>query len=241
MTYDYSVSARKKLTRQPVGIFLKMAYPDLLKNNEIKTVFGFRERCSLYGGRKFEEEELSEQDIHWLYDHGIGYRIPVQNTAMTFADYQRERPFLKKYHRQGNVLIIAKSDFSEWVRNDYPEYKVEGSFIRRYDNVEKIIEDLKTFDTVVPDPAVFGTDYELLNQLPRDRVRLFTNAWCGMSCKKRLCYTYLSLVHVNRTPNVPFCSEEGVRVETLYDVDKYKEMGFTLFKSMKISSRLPGL
>jgi len=215
--YDFSVSARSKPESMPIDYYLSKyfsIYP-------ISSVFGFTEYCPLYGGRKFIKPELSDEDISWLYNNNIGYRIPLQNTIADINHYKDSKSFLSKYYREGNSVIIAQDWLVPYIREDFPLYKIEGSVIRKS-------LDYTLYDTIVPDMAL---PLEAISNLPKDRIRLFINAWCAYDCPKRPCWKVFSALNLGLTAGDYIC--KGTHVERKFDLEKYKILGYTKFKVLR--------
>ena len=83
MKYTLTVSGRAKTVSQPIEDFLKMGFPDV-DVGILDSIFGFSEdRCRIYGGRPYIAPELSENDLQWMYNHNIGYRIPLTSSVVT--------------------------------------------------------------------------------------------------------------------------------------------------------------
>lgn len=128
MDYTYTVSGRAKLPNQHISDFLSKGFPDI-ELNRIDSVFAFSDfPCRIYGGRPYLENspELVEQDIQWMYNQGIGYRIPLTSSLVTEDLYKEAIPFLEKYHREGNSIICVKNNLAKWIRRDFPLYKLEA-------------------------------------------------------------------------------------------------------------------
>lgn len=187
----YTVSARGKKLKQPINQFLRENYPSL-KFDEIDSVFGFVEASTLYSGRPFLERQISDKDYEILLNLGIGLRIPFTNHYCSEAEYEANRPIFEKYHRKGNSIITCNIDLAKWIRRDYPLYQLEASILKEIDNQQDLDEALKLYDTVVL-PMNLNYKPEFLKSLePKDKITLFGNAGCALTCPNRMCYEYLS-------------------------------------------------
>lgn len=231
---DFSVSARGKTADQSIAHYLGEHFFGV----PVRSVFGFREHVKLYGGRQFMAPELSPADIGWMYDHGIGYRIPLQTIQATFEDYQESKPFLAKYHRPGNSVILVRHDMAEWVRNDFPDYEIEASVIHQVRTVDRLPRLEEIFDIVVLHPCLNDEAEVLASIADKSRIRLFANAGCMYRCPTMECYKGFSAS--NRGDLTPFaCSQHHipefrsqVQFHT-FDVDKLVALGFTKFKKLR--------
>lgn len=227
-----SVSARKSQSMKILD-FLRRVYT--YKLSDIDSVFGFNEFCVLYGGRPYFGAELNDSDIHTLYDNNIGYRIPLTNHFATREEFKEAKPFLTKYHRDGNTAICTNDDLAQWIREDYPKYRIEASAIKKLDKLHKVNEALKIHDTVVL-PAMQNDDLDLLNAIvEKDRIRLFIRAGCAYNCKSRICYKSFS-EHMRDKSTELLCSRDTKSREHLgkvnFSMDSFKALGYSKFKAV---------
>ncbi len=239
---DFSVSARSKRADVPVMMFIASYFPGI----PVKSVFGFRERTPLYGGRIFKGPELSEADIKWMYDRGIGYRIPLQNLVANYDDYVESKPFLEKYHRKGNSVITFRTDLAQWIRNDFPLFEIEASVINQIRTIDKIPQFLVDFDVVVLHPILNDHPDELSKIEDKDRIRLFVNAGCMYKCPTMECYGSMSRIN-KEIPGAKFkCAQDHVpdymldrQAEpemTKFNTQALINLGFSKFKKMRSKS-----
>jgi hypothetical protein len=224
---DFSVSARGKPEALPMAHYLGEHFLGV----PIRSVFGFREHTKLYGGRTFRMSEISEADIRWMYDHDVGYRIPLQSIQATYADYQESKGFLAKYHRPGNSVILVRHDLAEWIRQDFPDYEIEASVIHRVRSIDRLPRLSRLFDIIVLHPAMNDEIETLAAIADKTRIRLFANAGCLYKCPTMECYKGFS--DNNRGKAVPFsCSQHRfpdytrqVRFHS-FDVNRLVSLGF---------------
>jgi hypothetical protein len=239
---DFSVSARGKAATNSIAAFLEIFFEDI----PVKSVFAFREYTPLYGGRIYHGPELSDTDIHWMYDHGIGYRIPLQNIVTSREEYLSSKPFLEKYHRKGNSVITARGELAKWIREDFPLFELEASVINQVRTLEKLSSFLETYDVVVLHP-IMNDDLEALATITdKARVRLFVNAGCMYQCPTMECYGSISRMN-KLVPNTEFkCAQDHVpdyaearltaEGMTEFDTNTLVNFGFTRFKRMRNKS-----
>lgn len=239
---DFSVSARGKFAGNSVEAFLAIFFEGI----PVKSIFGFREYTPLYGGRIFRGPELSDADIDWMYAHGIGYRIPLQNIVATREDYEKSRPFLERYHRKGNSVITVRAEMAKWVRADFPLFEIEASVINQVRSVDKLPQFFENFDIVVLHPSLNDYPEELLKIDRKDRIRLFVNAGCMYKCPTMECYGSISRLN-KQIPESKFkCAQDhfpeyaldraGQIGMTEFDPQPLIELGFTRFKRMRNKS-----
>lgn len=228
----FTVSGRSKTNDVPILNFLAKAYsgiPIML----IDSVFGFVERSTLYGGRIFDGAELTPQDVETLYDVGIGVRIPFTNHYAEPEEYEAAKPLLEKYHRAGNAVIVTNDNLARWIRRDFPHYRIEASVIKNLKSYDRIEEALALYDTVVLPMELSENDAFLRGVRDKDRITLFANGGCALTCPSRICYNSISKFNKNFEGEL-LCSrplkERANRGIVEFDLGRMQGLGFTRFK-----------
>jgi len=231
----YTVSARNKSPTMPVFAFLRHQYGNL-PLREIDSVFGFVQRSKLYGGRAFQERELTDRDVTQLNNAGIGIRIPMSNHYVNRHEYEQSLSLLETNHRSLNSIIITNDDLALWIRKDFPHYKLDGSVIKNLKSQRKIEAALEIYDSVVL-PMRLNEDFEFLQEIKeKDRIIIFANAGCALTCPAHLCYPSIS--KINKYQGAQFqCSQPIKKRDNLGMVDfplqPYIDMGFHHFKLLR--------
>lgn len=229
---QFTVSGRAKTNDMHVLTFLAKAYrgiPVAL----IDSVFGFVERSPLYGGRIFEGPELTPQDVECLYDVGIGVRIPFTNHYAEPQEYEESAGILDKYHRIGNSVIVTNDSLARWIRRDFPSYRVEASVIKNLKTYDRIAAALEVYDTAVL-PMELSEDEPFLEKLPqKDRITLFANAGCALTCPSHICYNSISKFNKSGAGEL-LCSQplkkREMRGVIEFDLGRLQDLGFSRFK-----------
>ncbi len=231
----YTVSARGKDPQVPVFTFLRRQYGNM-QFLEIDSVFGFVGRSTLYGGRAFSERELSERDVNQLNNAGIGIRLPMSNHFVERDEYENNLPLLERYHREINSVIVTHDDLAKWIRQDFPQYHVDASVIKNIKTHRKINEALELYDSVVL-PMPCNEDFDFLEKIEaKDRITLFANAGCALTCPSRICYPSLSKINKGKGGKFQ-CSQPLKERDLLGMVDfplqPYIDLGFHRFKLLR--------
>ncbi len=231
----YTVSARSKPPGTPVFAYLRNNYGNV-PLREIDSLFGFVERSSLYGGRVFGRRELSERDVFQLNNAGIGVRLPMTNHYVERDEYLDNKRLLKKYHKPGNSVICTHDELAQWIRDDFPDYRLDASVIKNVKSVEKIEEAWELYDSVVL-PMSLNEDLEFLEKLEdKDKITLFANAGCALTCPSKICYVAMSKANKGKEPG-PTCSQELKAREMHgmvdFPLEPYIELGFHRFKLLR--------
>jgi hypothetical protein len=234
----YTISARGKSEQIPMLMFLYRNFQNLNMEN-VDSVFGFLEFNPLYGGRSFIQRQISDQDVRFLYNQGIGVRIPLTNSYVSREEYIACKPFLTKYHRKGNSIITTIDSLAEWIRLDYPQYNIEASVIKGIDSQEKINTALELYDTVIL-PMKFCIEYDFLSALVnKEKITLFANAGCAYNCPAKVCYDTISKQNKRDGQSIttPSCSKKFAPRESLglvdFDIPKLYSLGFKRFKLLR--------
>jgi hypothetical protein len=68
-----------------------------LRYDQIDTVYGFT-----------KDFVLTDDDLSNMYD-GIGLRLPLSNSLVTYEDYKASKSFLKLHHRKGLDKEVNKA------------------------------------------------------------------------------------------------------------------------------------
>jgi len=231
----FTVSARKKERDQPVFAYLRSSYGNL-RLNEIDSLFGFVEKSNLYGGRVFTQRELSDRDVTQLNNAGIGIRIPMSNHHVDREEYRFNSWLLRKYHLPGNSIICTNDDLARWIREDFPDYRLDASVIKNIKSHSKIEEAMELYDSVVL-PMPLNEDFEFLAEIKnKEKITLFANAGCALTCPSRTCYPSVS--KLNKGKGGEFRCSQPLKDRDLlgmvdFPLDPYIKLGFHRFKLLR--------
>ena len=233
----YTISARSKSSDAPVFGYLRTRYGNV-PLREVDSLFGFVERSELYGGRAYRRRELSDRDVEQLNSAGIGVRLPLSNHSVERDEYERNLPLLEKYHRPGNFVIVTNDDLARWIRQDFPGYQIDASVIKNIKTHRKINEALELYNSVVL-PMRINEDLDFLEKIEaKDRITLFANAGCALTCPSKLCYPSFSRFNKGKGGEIQ-CSQSIKERDELGMVDfplqPFIDLGFHRFKLLRAS------
>ena len=234
--FDFTLSVRGKPTDLPVMAFLRASYPRM-PLAQVDSLFGFVERCSLYGGRFFRAPQLSDADVQAMYAHQIGVRIPLTNHSVDEQEYASYNWMFEKYHLPGNAVIVTNDKLARWIRRDFPHYRIEASVIKEIDSHVKIDRALELYDTVVLPMRINQDEKFLLAINEKSRITLFANAGCALTCPSKICYPSVSKANKIGSPakllcSVPFKAREAIGMID-FDLDQLGALGFSRFKMLR--------
>jgi hypothetical protein len=231
----YTLSARGKTIREPVLDFINRCFSNVPRS-QIESLFGFAEHSTLYGGRFYQQSQLSEDDVRSLNRHGMGIRIALTNHFATPKEYKENLTLLKKYHHPLNSVICTNDDLASWIKNDFENYDIEASVIKNINNFELLDEALTLYDTVVLPMASNDNDSFLDNIEQKSRIRLFANGGCAYTCPARICYKSFS--KYNKTGQGELKCSQNVKDRPMkgmidFDLELLKAKGFHKFKLLQ--------
>jgi len=231
----YTVSARGKPPQVPVFAYLRKNYGNV-PLREVDSLFGFVERSSLYGGRVFSRRELSERDVYQLNNAGIGVRLPMSNHYVERDEYLDNKRLLGKYHKPGNSIICTNDDLAQWIRDDFPDYRLDASVIKNVKSAEKIDQAMELYDSVVL-PMIVNEDLEFLESIEdKDKITLFANAGCALTCPSKICYVTISKANKGLETG-PKCSQNlkprDMHGMVDFPLEPYIKLGFHRFKLLR--------
>jgi len=234
---QYTISARNKQAGQSIQAFIRQHFSNI-PIEQIDSIFGFTTTHStLYGGRIWNGTELSEYDVRSMYKMDINLRLPLSNHQASREEYEENLPFLEKYHRPGNSIIITCDDLARWIRVDFPDYRLEASVIKNIKSLRKIDEAAKIYETVIL-PMSCNEDEPFLNSIEdKSIITLFANAGCALTCPSKICYPSISKANKANDPTLFQCSQQLKERELLgmidFDLDHLQSMGFERFKLLR--------
>ncbi len=236
MKIEFSVSARLKKESEPIKDFIEKNHRWC--SDKIGSVFGFVEWMPLYGGRIFSKPELSSDDLAWMYDQGVGFKIPISNSQVSLQDYNISKPILKKHHRLGNSVIVVCDSLVPLLRTDFPNYEIQASSIK---NIlpDDVYDYLKVYDSIVL-PPILNSNVALLKSMrEKSKLELFVNSSCQVGCLDRVCYEVFSGINSGKIHNLgygkicPHKDKENLRSNRVhYNVNEFVELGYSRFKTL---------
>jgi hypothetical protein len=236
---QFTISARGKLAAIPIQKFIKNNFNDI-PLEQIDSFFGFTTHTTLYGGRIWGHTELSEYDIRSMYNMDINLRLPLTNHHISREEYEENLPFLEKYYRPGNSVIITNDDLARWIREDFPSYRLEASVIKNIKSLKKIDEAEELYDTVILPMSCNEDEDFLLSIQNKQIITLFANAGCALTCPSKICYPSISKANKVGDNSLFQCSQKLKYRELLgmldFDLDYLQSLGFTRFKLLRSRS-----
>lgn len=234
---------------------LNLLFAEMLKHKpeffregvEIASFYGVFPPSIWNGGRTqggVVDKTFVKQVIKAFNDRDIPLRFTFTN------------PALEKKHLSDNfcnmVMAMANNGLNEcivmsplledYIRHNYPKYKLTSSTCKRITDPEKLEEELgKDYSIVVVDYD-FNNNFEVLEKLPRKQdCELLVNACCEPGCPRRSAHYHSIGVqqiayneHIKKYPNAPFNVEK-------YDPEHFRDCPFSqrgIFEIRKLRTHI---
>jgi len=127
-----------------------------------------------------------------------------------------------------NEAIVFSPLLEDYIRRNYPKYKLTSSTCKRITDPEALKAELEKDYSIVVVDYDFNNNFEVLEKLPRkEDCELLVNACCEPGCPRRSAH-YRSIgeqqiaycEHIKRFPNVPFNVEK-------YDPEHFRDCPFS--------------
>jgi len=215
---------------------------------DIDYIFGAIESgTSLWGGRVNIDHQvnLTKLDEYWMYDHGIGIKLPLSTKSFDDAMYKDSIAFLRNHHQDCNAIIVSLDKLAMRIREDFPKYKIEASCIQDIVDIPRLEKkiSLGLYDTIVL-PIHMNDDIKFLENIKdKEKIRLFLNVECSYTCPKKVCYGTTSKINAGkRDVDKMLCSKYDLNMprtfhkdeinwsEFYFDKVKFDKMGFNKYK-----------
>ena len=208
---------------------LNLMFTEMLKSRpeffregvEIASFYGVFPPCLWNGGRAQggnTDKNFIRGVIKTFNDRGIPLRFTFTNPVLEKKHLSDERcNMILNYANNGlNEAIVVSPYLEEYLRRNYPKFKLTSSTCKRITNSDALTDELdKDYHIVVVDYD-FNNNFEVLEKLPRKKdCELLVNACCEPNCKRRADH-YRTIgeqqiaycAHVKKYPNLPFDIEK---------------------------------
>lgn len=204
---------------------LNLIFADMLKNFphyfregvEIASFYGVFPPSMWNGGRiqgGVCDPNYVKMVIKAFNDRGIPLRFTFSNPAL--EKKHLNDPFcnmvLNLANNGLNEAIVVSPILEDYIRKNFPKYKLTSSTCKRITDPEKLQEELEKDYSIVVLDYDLNKDFELLSKLPRKQdCELLVNACCEPKCPFRAEHYYtigLEQIayneHLRDNPNKPF-------------------------------------
>ncbi len=159
---------------------------------QIASFFGEFPTSLWAGGRPSNYDQCDASFINGVIKNinaqGIPVRYTYTNKLLTEADLKD--PYCNYCMKAGdngmNEIMVYSPLLEEYVRKNYPSYKINSSTCKEIHDVNQINEDLKKPYYLVVLDYNMNNDWEVLNQIEdKGRCEILVNTLCIPNCPRR--------------------------------------------------------
>ena len=220
---------------------LNLLFAEMLKHKpeffregvEIASFYGVFPPSIWNGGRTqggVVDKNFVKSVIKAFNDRGIPLRFTFTNPALEKKHLSDNfcNMVMAMANNGMNECIVMSPILEDYIRNNYPKYKLTSSTCKRITDPQKLEEELgKDYSIVVVDYD-FNNNFEVLEKLPRKQdCELLVNACCEPGCPRRSAHYHSIGVqqiayneHIKKYPNAPFNVEK-------YDPEHFRDCPFS--------------
>ena len=169
-------------------------YPQYFRDGvEIASVYGTFPPCIWNGGRTQEgicDKRFIKTAINAFNERGIPLRFTFTNPALEKKHLgDKMCNMVMALANNGlNEVIVNSPLLEDYIRKNYPKYKLTSSTCKRLDDGERLAAELeKDYKLVVLDYN-WNNDFERLEKIPREyraRCEILIDPYCTPHCKRR--------------------------------------------------------
>lgn len=233
--------------------FLKEC-PDYFREGvEIASVYGTFPPAIWNGGR-FQygqcDKGFIKQVIKEFNNRGIPLRFTFTNPVLEKKHVHDEYCNMIMHLADNglNEVIVASPVLEDYIRKNYPSYKLTSSTCKRITDPDKLYEEVdKDYHIVVIDYDL-NNKFDVLEKIPdKEKCELLVNACCNPGCRLRSEH-YRSIgaeqlayaEHLKRNPNGEFDFRKAVKYKDFINEDilRCKCMSRSVFQIKGLSSHI---
>ena len=214
---------------------------------EIASFYGVFPPSIWNGGRTqggVVDKTFVKSVIKAFNDRGIPLRFTFTNPALEKKHLSDNfcNMVMAMANNGMNECIVMSPILEDYIRNNYPKYKLTSSTCKRITDPVKLEEELaKDYSIVVVDYD-FNNNFEVLEKLPRKQdCELLVNACCEPNCPRRSAHYHSIGVqqiayneHIKKYPNAPFNVEK-------YDPEHFRDCPYSqrgIFEIRKLKTHI---
>lgn len=167
-------------------------YPEYFRDNVcIGSVYGTFPTSLWNGGRYFEgnvDPRVISEIIKQFNSRGIPCRFTFTNPLLTKEHLSDKfcNGVMRLADNGLNEVIVASPLLEEYIRKNYPSYKITSSTCKQIEDFDKLKDELeKNYSLVVLDYN-WNNNFEALEKMPlKDKIEILINACCTPHCPRR--------------------------------------------------------
>jgi len=228
-------------------------FPSRFRDNyKVGSVYGTMPGAIWNGGRSIVEGFCNKNEVKNILNaynsRGIPARFTWTNVLLEEKHtYDTYCNMIMKVGDNGmNQVLVNRPVLEEYIRKEYPRYKIISSTTKRILNKEKLLEELeKGYFLVVLDYDLNHNENIISSILPyADKIEILVNETCRVGCPQRVeHYREISRYQLEYDNSIQFhCGDTSPDRRTFAgctkrssfmtneDIDRYIDMGFRNFK-----------
>lgn len=219
---------------------------------KIGSVYGTIPGAIWNGGRTINDSQASEQQIEQIIKSYNAFGIPARFTwtNVLLEEQHLADPFCNKIMKIGdngfNQVLVSNDILENYIRSEYPSYKVLSSTTKRILSVDRLIEELnKDYFLVVLDYDLNHNESVIEKMTPyANKIEILTNEVCQPNCPNRSAhYRFISKCQLEGdTKKLYPCTDKSHDARTfkgcmnrpqfmsIKDIEEYAAKGFRNYK-----------
>ncbi|MBO4492789.1 MAG: hypothetical protein J5724_00230 [Ruminococcus sp.] len=240
-------------------------FPQYFRDIEIASVYGAFPQSIWNGGRTQEglcDKHYVKMVLKAFNDKGIPVRFTFTNPALEKKHLNDKfcNMVLSLANNGLNEVIVVSPLLEDYIRSNYPGFKLTSSTCKRLDDAERLSAELEKDYSIVVVDYDLNNKFDILEKLPhKDKCEFLVNSNCRPACPDRAQHYYNVGVqqinyanHIRKYPDKPYdpiVFGDGKNqncpffTRNIFDVrelstnikpgdiwDKYLPMGFNQFK-----------
>jgi len=228
-------------------------HPEMFRDGyKVGSVYGTFPSAIWNGGRNFLSGISTEKEVENIIKSYNAFKIPVRFTwtNVLLEEQHLSDEYCNMIMRVGdnglNQVLVNSPILEEYIRRNYPKYKVISSTTKRILSVDRLMDEMaKDYALVVLDYD-FNHDEKVIEKLKpcADRVEILVNETCQPHCPLRVShYREISKAQLEHNTKIQFpCSDPAPDKRTFKgcmkrpsfmsntDVEEYAKKGYKNFK-----------
>jgi hypothetical protein rflaF_15027 len=232
---------------------------------EIASFYGAFPQSLWNGGRTgagVYSKSFAKKVLNSFNSQGIPLRFTFTNPMLTEEHLNDEfcNSIMKMADNGLNEVIVNSPILEEYIRKNYPNYKLTSSTCKRITDIERLKEEMEKDYNIVVIDYDFNNQFDLLEKIPhKEKCEILVNACCDPGCKRRIEHyraigtqQIMFCEHLEKYPNRAFRIEEHPELpsfqcdcpnRSIFEIqnlrthispdaiwEKYVPMGFNQFK-----------
>ena len=240
-------------------------YPQYFRDFEIASFYGAFPQSIWNGGRTQEglcDKKFVKMVLKAFNDRGIPVRFTFTNPALEKKHLSDKfcNMVMSLANNGLNEAIVVSPILEDYIRKNYPDFKLTSSTCKRLDDGERLAQELEKDYSIVVVDYDLNNKFDILEKLPhKEKCEFLVNSNCRPACPNRKQHYYNVGVqqinyanHMRKYPDQPYAPiifGDGANqncpffTRNLFEIrdlstnikpadiwDKYLPMGFNQFK-----------